>query len=146
MKFWVMAIFAVYGKLRRMVELLDEQIDGLSVQIVGDTYQLFDRVIALNDKKRCLVNLKVLGDMLKKLLDKDEFEIVVKHAKGKTFEEIALMVSLSKSSVNRKFLKAIEKCTKHLEALTYNEERLLEEYKDLPGVFKVVKKMGYKTN
>jgi len=76
MKFWVMAIFAVYGKLRRMVELLDEQIDGLSVQIVGDTYQLFDRVIALNDKKRCLVNLKVLGDMLKKLLDKDEFELL----------------------------------------------------------------------
>jgi len=142
MKAWIRTIFLLKSKIGQLVELIAEEMDALSVDIAANTLTVFTKMLALEDKKRRVVNFKVFSTLLKGQLEKQEYSLIKLHiVDGKSFEEIAPLFESSKSALSRKFNKAINKCEDFLIKLTFNEERLVSEYKDIALIYRTVQKI-----
>ena len=140
MKFWIMAIFFLSGRLQSLCEEIEKEIDCLALSLTGDTYKLFETVLRLNDKKIRVINFKVLGGMMKKKLNDVEYAALIRHIRGESFEDIGQALSMSKSGAARRLQSAIAKCAAVVGALIFTEERLISEYCDIPLIFKTVQR------
>ena len=141
MKFWITAIFYLANRLEELADRVSEEIDALSVSLTMETYKLFETVLALEDKKRRLCNFKVLGGLMKEKLSTGEQEVLLRHIRGESFEEIGTALGISKSTAARKFKSAVDTCIAYSESLTYTERRYIDEYKDIPLIWRTVKRM-----
>jgi len=129
---WIKAIFALAPKMGALADAISEEMDALSMDLVTNTYRVFEKMMMLENKKRRVVNFKVFRDLLKGQLTKDEYAFVRMHiVKGKTFVEIAEVSDYSKSGASRKFKEIMHKCEEYMQKLTYSVDRLIEEYKDI---------------
>ena len=140
MKAWVLANFYLARKMDKLAERIDEEIDRSSLLLKIDTATLFEVIFNLNDKKRRVVNFKVLHSMLLKQLYLQEMGIISRYIKGQTLEEIGKEYEISKSTVSRRLKQAIDKCIKIFESLQFTEERLEKEYAEIPLIYKAVRK------
>ena len=141
MKYWIMTIFFLANKLAKLADEIASEIDSYAVCLTMDTLKVFSTVMNLEDKKRRLCNFKVLADFFKSKLDKEQLEIVKKYLiKGDSFEQIAYGTGLSRSTTIRRYNSAINKSIAACLSLTYDEDRLMEEYKDFPVIIKTLGK------
>jgi len=142
MKVWIKAIFLLASKMGALAEAIAQEMDNLSVDYITNTIVACEQMMLLEDKKRRVVNFKVFNNLLKAQLTKDEYKLVKLHViEAKTFEEIAIELESSKSALSRKFNCIIKTCEEFLTKLTYTQDRLLKEYKDIALVYKMVQKL-----
>lgn len=144
MKHWILAVFNLASRLGKLCDRVDQEIDAVSCSLTTDTYTLCEAILALSDKKVRLINFKVMGQLMKEKLSDTEFEIVSCRARGATFEEIGNACGLSKSTAARRFQSAVEKCARAAGQLTFTEKKFTDEYKDIPLIYKTVKKFEMK--
>jgi len=139
MKVWIKAIFLLGNKLGQLADAVQEELEKLSIDLTVETFRAFERMMALENKKRRLCNFKVLKDLLKAQLTADEKQVFkLRLEKSKSFDETADILQLHKSSVVRRFNKGMDKCLDFLNRLTYTEERFKSEYGDVEVICKSV--------
>jgi len=141
MKHWITTIFFLAGKLGKLVDGLTKEMENYAISLTMETFRVLDTLMKLEDKKRRLCNFKVLAVFFKSKLDNEQIEIVRRRIiKGETFEEVASVLEISKSTAGRKYSEAINKSIAASLSLTYDEDRLLEDYKDIPLIMKTYNK------
>ncbi len=140
MKNWIKVIFALNSKLDALTYSIDSQVDGLSKVTQGNTLELFNRIIRLNDKKVRLINLRVLYDKMKESLGEKEMLIISETAKGTPLCEIADMLGMSKSHVYRLYDKTMYRLSRLLISHGYDAEKFASDYGDDMLVTKTYKK------
>lgn len=142
MKNWIKVIFALDSKLDALTYSIDSQVDCLSKVIGGDTLELFDNIMRLNDKKVRLINLRVLHDKMKEALSERELIIITQSAKGKPLSEIADMLGLSRSHIYRLHDRAVLRLIKLLRFYGYDNKRFTDDYSDMTLINKMYKKLA----
>lgn len=141
MKNWIKVIFALNNKLDALTYSIDSQVDSLSKVTGGNTMELFDNIIRLNDKKVRLINMRVLHDKMREALSERELFIISQSAKGKPLVDIAAELDISKSHAYRLFNKTITKLCKVLASYGYDREKLESDYGDVVLITKTYKKL-----
>ncbi|MCL2821713.1 MAG: hypothetical protein FWD86_00735 [Firmicutes bacterium] len=73
-KRWVGFVLKNGGKLRLLIECLDEKIEKSVLDLISPAAAVFDRTTQLIDKKRRIVNLFILYKALKRVLTSEEID------------------------------------------------------------------------
>lgn len=63
MKNWIRVIVALNSRLDALTEKIDEEVSLMSTSLYEPTMDLINDIIALNDKKVKLINLRILHDI-----------------------------------------------------------------------------------
>ncbi len=69
MKNWIRVIVALNSRLDALTEKIDEEVSLMSTSLYEPTMDLINDIIALNDKKVKLINLRILHDIARKRKD-----------------------------------------------------------------------------
>lgn len=133
--FWILTVIEMSSKIEYYADSLEERINGLSVCLTKETRLLFDEIIALNNKKIMLINMKVLYDSLFAALKKDERLIIKEYANNKSLEEISKILDVNKSTVLRRINRAVQKCALALTSLGYDVKRFNDEFRDYAAIY-----------
>lgn len=142
MKNWIKVIFALNNKLDAMTYSIDGQVESLSKVTGGNTMELFDSIIKLNDKKVRLINMRVLHDKMKDALSEKEYRVITLAAKGLSFGDIAAECNIGKGHVYRIYNRLIGKLTKVLGLYGYDAEKFNSDYGDVMLISKTYKKLA----
>jgi len=142
MKEWILSVFFLQNKLKDLAAQIDSEIKIYSLSLTMDTNKLFDKVMQLQDKRRRVVNFKVLYDIMKDNLSASEKTILADSAKGNSFNEIGQKLNVSKSTAARYFKQAIDKCTNVAHSLNFTLERFKKEYGDILLIHKTASKFS----
>lgn len=135
MKIWILAVFRLASGLCRAIEEYDKKIDRIALDPFGVTLKQYEKVIALSDKKRRLINLKVMYMLLKEKLDEHDIYLITKYARGISVAEIAERLEMKQSAVYKRLNRAIAEAEEVLAKSGYDEKRMECEY----GEFRAVK-------
>ena len=109
MKFWIMMIVRIQRWLTRAEEQLDAKMTNIALDPAGDTLAQAEKINALSDRKRRLVNLAVLYHRLECALSADAWARVETCAAGETLAEAAAREGVSRTTVFRRQRMAFKK-------------------------------------
>ena len=140
MNSWIKTIFFLSSKLGKLEKILKGSMEDLSKNMTLDTYTLCNKMLAIEDKLRRVCNFRVIGKMLEAHLSKDELTLIKRHIIAKeTFADMAYEAGLNKSTLTRRFAKAIDSCITFCENLTFTLDRMQKDYKDIPLIIETLK-------
>lgn len=134
MKKWILMIFRIGSLLEQLTDRLDRRVERLALDPFGQTARQYERILELIDKKRRLVNLKVMREMLAHELAADDVFLLAKYAFGMSAAQIAELTNRRESTVYKRLRAALTKAEKTLLAAGYDEARLEREYSEFPIV------------
>lgn len=130
MEFWVLMILALENKLEAVAESCTRQAEEASLALGGDTFSAFEKVIEINDKKRRIVNMKVLCDTIASSLESCETELLKDYVR-RSAGEIAADTGASRSKVYRDIRRACGKAAKAIARLGFKEEEMARDYGEI---------------
>lgn len=146
MKNWVKVIVAINSRLDALTERIDEEVSAMSTSLYEPTMQLINEIIALNDKKVKLINLRVLHDTIRDELTSEEYILLKAVVKGHSFSDVAQKTGLNKGNVYRLFNKCVSKAASAVERMGFTPEKLGEEYNGVPIVRRLYLRINKQTN
>lgn len=130
MEYWVLTMLALENKLEAAAESCTRQAEEAALEQGGDAFSAFEKVIEINDKKRRIVNMKVLCDTVKGSLAPQESELLVAYVRH-TAGELAAALSESRLKVYRDVKRALSKAAKALARIGFKKEELERDYREL---------------
>ena len=136
MKYWILTILFLGGKLERAADRLDEQMATVALDPFGDTVRQCEKLSVLCDVKRRLVNLHVLSHRLRCDLTDDDVALLRRCMRGESYGEIAAAMKISKATAYRHVKRVIDRCTDVLLALGFDADRMERDYADIRLVAK----------
>lgn len=131
MKYWILTVLYLGGKLERAADRLDEQMSTVALNAFGDTLQQYEKLSDLCDVKRRLVNLQVLSHRLRSNMTADDIELMRRCMRGESYGEIAAALKISKATAYRHVKRVIDDCTDALQALGFDFDRMERDYADI---------------
>lgn len=131
MKKWIIIIMQSALQVDRMMERLDILNERAALNFKGKTMDTVNEILAINEKKRKLVNLNVLNGSMLKALNPEQIKMISAYARGRSMMNIGEEMGISKSGVFRKLQIIAEKCANVLKRLGFDERRLEREFGDI---------------
>ena len=128
MKFWIMMIVRMQRWLTRAEEQLDAKMTNIALDPAGDTLAQAEKINALSDRKRRLVNLAVLYHRLECALSADAWARVETCAAGETLAAAAAREGVSRTTAFRRQRMAFKKAQAVLDKLGFDADRMRDEY------------------
>ena len=141
MKHWILTFFRLSLRLKKPCMLLDKQIARLSVNLTREPQQLVEAILILLDKKRRIVNFKVLVKRMSAELSADDRAFIRRHAFGETLTDIGLECGISPSTASRRLQRILEQCADVLTESGFSFNRLIRDYGDIPFIFNTVREL-----
>ena len=146
MKNWIRVIVALNSRLDALTEKIDEEVSLMSTSLYEPTMDLINDIIALNDKKVKLINLRILHDTIKDALLPNEYILLKKVSTGHSFAELAERTGINKGNAYRLFCKCADKAAAALGSLGFTSEKLGKEYNDVPIVRRLYLRLNKEVN
>ncbi len=120
MKIWILMIFYLNSNLDRLCDKLDNKIEKLALDMSQPCEVLYEKIIALSQKRDDLINLRVLHNNMVDSLTKEE---------SQEMQELATKFFASHStSCFRGKIKILKKCIQALIKAGYSAEKFKEVY------------------
>lgn len=130
MEFWVLTALALENKLEAAAEKCTEEADEASLSLCADTFSAFEKVVGINDKKRRIVNMKVLCDTIENSLDTREAELLKAYTRFSA-SVIAEHLGINRLKVYRDIKRACAKAEKALARIGFKKAEMERDYGDL---------------
>lgn len=136
MKYWSKSSLSIYKYLSTMSDTIDKIVNNSSkesnstmLQKYQTTYYQASKILEYIDRKRKMVNLKVIvEDVIGRLKKDDRRLITLVYFDGVKSEEVAELMGISLRTFFRKKANALKEFTLILQALGYDEEFFEKEY------------------
>ena len=146
MKNWIRVIVALNSRLDALTEKIDEEVSLMSTSLYEQTMDLINDIIALNDKKVKLINLRILHYTIKDDLLTNEYILLKEVSKVHSFAELAERTGINKGNAYRLFCKYADKAAAAVESLGFTAEKLGKEYNDVPIVRRLYLRLNKEVN
>lgn len=131
---WSKTLLTIYKVLPNLAKSIEETTIAAAMSgfsNYGDTYSIYDKIIKLNERKRKMINIKVIVDnCLEQLNYKSRRVLELKFFERNKFEDIALKTKSCIRTVFRRYDIALNEMCVILEKLGFDAEWLCENYND----------------
>ncbi|MGN0795651.1 MAG: sigma factor-like helix-turn-helix DNA-binding protein [Christensenellales bacterium] len=147
---WSNAVLVAYSAIPQIIKTIDFGVQtriesgfgSKHLRIGISTEELLTDIANLNDSKRKLCNLiYIIDSTLSSLKEIDSQILILRYFKKLTFQEIATEMNVCIRTVFRRHVKAVENFCKTLESSGYGEIWLENEYKTIPMIRAIKKRM-----
>ncbi len=147
---WSNAALVAYSAIPQIIKTIDFGVKtriesgfgSRHLQIGISTEELLTDIANLNDSKRKLCNLKyIIDSTLSALKTVDSNILTLRYFKKLTFQQIADKMGVCIRTVFRRHIRAVENFCKTMETSGYGEEWIKNEYKTIPMICAIKKRM-----
>lgn len=129
---WVKTILYIYKYLDSMAEAIDKLVERVAMNSFyysltkdNDVMQVSESIINLMDRKKRLINIKVLADKSLEKCDSIFAQMLIeKYIDNDKSEQIALRHGLAMRTYFRKLAQAEEQCAGKMSQMGFTSERL----------------------
>lgn len=133
---WCRTLLTSYRALNTFAKTLDDTMEKLALKGFNgyssgySTDMLYDKMLEIIDRKKGLVNIKVLVDNAMSKLSVKDYEILkLRYFDGIDVAQSAEMLALNGRTYFRKLNKALSSFMFNLKKMGYDVERIKSEYK-----------------
>lgn len=140
MNYWIMTIFNLKPKFEHIIRRIDREIEAYALSFDFDNLKLYNKIIALNNYKLDIVNIKVIYDKLQKKLSPLEWRLLKKRVEHFKIDELSNIFNMSRSSLIRKGESVLKKSCQLFEFYGYNKAYLDKLFENSSGVKRIYTK------
>jgi|GEM_PF-6980713 len=146
---WCRTVLTAYRVLEHMAKVLDRTLEKMALSgfnkynLSGfNTDSLYSKMLEVIDRKKGLINIKVLVDTVLASMPNKEYSVLyIRFVEGIGAERTAELLDMPKRTYFRCFNKALSTFAFQLKLLGYGAERFKTEYKNEPFIVAIYEKL-----
>ncbi len=146
---WSKTLLRSYGMLEKITGAIDRTFNKIaytsrssstSDTLLSSTYQISEKLLTLIDRKRLLINTKILVDEILSSIDENSAKVLVlKYINNLTNDDMTKILNLSIRTILRRTNKAVEEFGYEIKCRGYTEEKLNNMYMNEKWVMDILK-------
>ena len=145
LKSWTKTIFMVYRHLPKIINSIDKVFSARALNggimsgsacAYNDVYNLTYNLINLSERKKALINLKILADYAIKGIDKNLAKIIIlRYMDGYSIKDLANHFNISERTTYRRIDEALRQASFVLNQNGYNQDKIEDSLKKEKWLF-----------